>query len=75
MHLEKLRGFASPSPAPGLGADSPFLPPCRLLKYREFRRCWEPRPGWELSFSWECTAEGGWGCAAGDGGGEGRPQS
>lgn len=33
----------------------------------------EPKPGWELSYSWECTAGGGWECAAGGGGGEGQP--
>lgn len=40
----KAEGLASPYPAPGpgLGVDGPFLPPCRLLKYREFRRCWSP---------------------------------
>lgn len=61
-------------PAPGLGVDGSLLPPCRLLKYREFRRHWEPWPGWELSLSWECAAGGGWECAAGGRGGEGRPQ-
>lgn len=43
-----------------LGVDSPFLP-----EYQEFRRHWEPKPGWELFFSWECTAGGGWECVAG----------
>lgn len=36
---------------PGSGADSPFSLPASF-ECREFRRRWEPGPGWELSYSW-----------------------
>lgn len=36
---------------PGSGADGPFSLPASF-ECREFRRRWEPRPGWELSYSW-----------------------
>lgn len=46
-HLER----GSASPCARLWSRQPFLPPY-LLEYREFRRRWEPGPGWELSYSW-----------------------
>jgi hypothetical protein len=56
-HIWKRGSPLLPRPKPW--SRQSLFPPC-LLEYREFRRCWKPRPAWELSFSRECTAGGGW---------------